>query len=192
MVYGYVRVSTKTQAREGNSLEEQSVRIQERYPGAVIISESMSGAAFRPEFERLMDALKPGDRLAVTKLDRFCRTAKEGLEYLDKLMENGVEIEIFNYGLFNNTPTGKLLITTLLAFAEFERALIIERTSEGRAAARQNPDYREGRRPVYSPAQISHALELKQKYSYRQVEDMTGISKSTLLRAKKRKKQNET
>ncbi len=51
LIYGYVRVSTKTQARDGNSLEEQSARILERYPGAEIVSESMSGAAFRPEFE---------------------------------------------------------------------------------------------------------------------------------------------
>jgi len=136
--------------------------------------------------------LKPGDRLAVTKLDRFCRTAKEGLEHLDKLMEKGVEIEIFNYGLFNNTPTGKLLITTLLAFAEFERALIAERTSEGRLIARQNPDYRDGRRPAYTPAQIGHAIELKQTCSYKQVEELTGISKSTLVRAIRKKKYDET
>ena len=192
MVYGYVRVSTKTQAREGNSIEEQTARILERYPEAEIVSESMSGAAFRPQFNKLMDSLKAGDRLAVTKLDRFCRTAKEGLEYLDKLMAKGVEIEIFNYGLFNNTPTGKLLITTLLAFAEFERALIIERTSEGKAIARTKADYREGRPLVYTPTQIAHALELKETNSYKQVEELTGISKSTLIRAMKRKKKNET
>ena len=192
MVYGYVRVSTKAQARDGNSIEDQTARIYEKYPEAKIISESMSGAVFRPEFEKLMDSLKVGDRLAVTKLDRFCRTAKEGLEYLDKLMAKGVEIEIFNYGLFNNTPTGKLLITTLLAFAEFERSLIIERTSEGKAIARAKADYREGRPLEYNPAQIAHAIELKETNSYKQVEELTGISKSTLIRAIKRKKQNET
>ncbi|MEA4848950.1 MAG: recombinase family protein, partial [Clostridiaceae bacterium] len=103
MVYGYIRVSTKTQAREGNSIVEQTARIHEKYPEAKIVLESMSGAVFRPEFEKLMNTLKAGDRLAVTKLDRFCRTAKEGLEYLDGLMAKGVEIEIFNYGLFNDT-----------------------------------------------------------------------------------------
>ena len=188
MVYGYVRVSTKTQARDGNSIEEQTSRILEKYPGAKIISESMSGAAFRPEFERLLSLLKQGDRLAVTKLDRFCRTAKEGLEYLDMLISKGVEIEIFNYGLFNNTPTGKLLITTLLAFAEFERSMIIERTSEGKAIAKTKADYREGRPLSYSPAQLAHAIDLKANYSYRQVEEMTGISKSTLIRAINKKK----
>ena len=192
MVYGYVRVSTKTQARDGNSIDEQTAKILEKYPEAKIVTESMSGAAFRPKFEKLLCGLKTGDRLAVTKLDRFCRTAKEGLEFLDKLMAKGVEIEIFNYGLFNNTPTGKLLITTLLAFAEFERSLIIERTSEGKAIARTKADYREGRPLVYTPMQIAHALELKKTHSYKQVDEMTGISKSTLIRALKRKKQNET
>lgn len=192
MVYGYVRVSTKNQARDGNSIEDQTSRILEKYPEAKIVAESMSGATFRPEFHNLMNLLKSGDRLAVTKLDRFCRTAKEGLECLDRLIAKGVEIEIFNYGLFNNTPTGKLLITTLLAFAEFERSMIIERTSEGKAIARTKADYREGRPFVYSPAQISHAIELKKTNSYKQVEELTGISKSTLIRAMKRKKQNET
>lgn len=192
MVYGYVRVSTKGQARDGNSVEDQTAKIHEKYPEAKIVTESMSGAAFRPEFEMLINELKTGDRLAVTKLDRFCRTAKEGLEFLDKLLAKGVEIEIFNYGLFNNTPTGKLLITTLLAFAEFERSLIIERTSEGKAVARTKADYREGRPLVYTPTQIAHAMELKKTHSYKQVEEMTGISKSTLIRAIKRKKQNET
>ncbi|MEA4895905.1 MAG: recombinase family protein [Oscillospiraceae bacterium] len=192
MVYGYVRVSTKTQARDGNSIEDQTARIREKYPEAKIVAESMSGAAIRPEFIKLMASLKAGDRLAVTKLDRFCRTAKEGLEYLDGLMAKGVEIEIFNYGLFNDTPTGKLLITTLLAFAEFERSLIIERTSAGKAIARSNPDYREGRTPSYTPAQIDHAIELKNTHSYSQVEQMTGISKSTLQRAMKKKGTYET
>lgn len=192
MIYGYVRVSTKTQARDGNSLEEQTARILEKYPQAIIITESMSGAGFRPKFEKLICELSAGDKLAVTKLDRFCRTAKEGLGFLDKLIENDVEIEIFNFGLFNNSATGKLLITTLLAFAEFERALIIERTSEGKAIARSKPNYREGRPFTYTPTQIAHALNLKETYSYKQVEEMTGISKSTLIRAMRRRKQNET
>ena len=73
----------------------------------------------------------------------------------------------------------------LLAFAEFERDLIIERTQEGKAIARQKDGYREGRPPKFSKQQIDHALELLEKHSYSQVEQMTGISKSTLVRKKR-------
>ena len=74
----------------------------------------------------------------------------------------------------------------MLCFAEFERDMIMQRTREGRGIARQNPDHREGRRPVYTPKQIRHALELLDGHSYGEVVRMTGISKSTLIRAKKK------
>lgn len=75
----------------------------------------------------------------------------------------------------------------LLSFAQFERDMIVERTQEGKAIARQNPDFREGRTKKFSKAQIGHALELLNEYSYKQVEQMTGISKSSLIRARKNK-----
>ena len=73
----------------------------------------------------------------------------------------------------------------MLAFAEFERDMIVERTQEGKMIAKQNPDFKEGRPKKFSKVQINHALELLDKYSYKQVEQMTGISKSTLIRNKK-------
>ena len=76
-------------------------------------------------------------------------------------------------------------MTVMLAFAEFGRDMIVERTQEGRGIARLNPDYRDGRKKKYSKAMMLHALELLRNNSYRQVEELTGISKSTLIRAKK-------
>lgn len=73
----------------------------------------------------------------------------------------------------------------LLSFAQFERDMIVERTQEGKAIARQNPDFKEGRPHKYSRTQINHAMELLEGYSYKEVEQMTGISKSTLIRAKR-------
>ena len=73
----------------------------------------------------------------------------------------------------------------MLAFAEFERDMIVERTQEGKAIAKLNPDFKEGRPKKFSKVQINHALDLLSEYSYKQVEQMTGISKSTLIRAKK-------
>ena len=97
-----------------------------------------------------------------------------------------ITVHVLNMGLMDNTPTGKLIRTIVLAFAEFERDMIVERTQEGKAIARKQPDYREGRPRLYGRKQIRHALELLKDHSYRQVTEMTGISKSTLIRAKKR------
>lgn len=91
-------------------------------------------------------------------------------------------------GCIDNTPTGKLILTVMLAFAEFERDMIVERTQEGRAIARLNPDYKEGRKKKFTSPQINHALELLETHSYKQVEALTGISKSTLIRAKRERK----
>nr|WP_250621012.1 recombinase family protein [Bacillus subtilis] len=82
----------------------------------------------------------------------------------------------------------KILIFTIFsAFAEFERDMIVERTQEGKMLAKQNPDFREGRPKKFTKQQINHALTLLENHSYKQVEDMTGISVSTLVRAKKKK-----
>lgn len=184
MKYGYTRVSTKGQL-DGNSIEEQTTAIHNVYADAEIIVESYSGAKERPLFNQMLQSAKENDYVIVTKLDRFCRSTKEGLEYIDLLMNKGVKIHILNMGLIENTPMGRLIVTNLLAFAEFERAMIIERTQGGKQIAKQRPDFKEGRPKKYSNKKVTHALELLESYSYRQVEEITGISKSTLVRAKR-------
>lgn len=97
-----------------------------------------------------------------------------------------VQIHILNMGLVENTLTGNLILTVMLAFAEYERGMIVERTQTGKAVARQNPNFREGRPKKYTAIQIKHAMELLDSgKSYKQVEAMTGNSKSTLIRAKR-------
>lgn len=81
---------------------------------------------------------------------------------------------------------GRFFLTTLLAVAEMERNLIVERTLEGKAIAKQRDDFREGRPNKFSEKQIEYALGLLETQSYKQVEEITGISKSTLIRAKKK------
>jgi DNA invertase Pin-like site-specific DNA recombinase len=89
-------------------------------------------------------------------------------------------------GLIENTLTGNLILTVMLAFAEYERGMIVERTQTGKAIARQNPNFQEGRPKKFTAVQIQHAMELLESgKSYRQVEAMTGISKSTLIRARR-------
>ena len=89
-------------------------------------------------------------------------------------------------GLVENTLTGNLILTVMLAFAEYERGMIVERTQTGKAVARQDPSFKDGRPKKFTPEQIRLALDLlEQGKTYRQITTMTGISKSTLIRAKR-------
>ena len=189
MIYGYARVSTIGQFRDGNSLESQIAAL-EKYGCQEIVDEACSGKTMdRPKFQKLLCRLQEGDTLVVCKLDRFARTAIEGVETVRDLFGRGVRVHILNMGLIENTLTGNLILTVMLAFAEYERGMIVERTQTGKAIARQNPNYREGRPKKYLPTQIDHALQLLESgQSYGQVEKLTGISKSTLVRAKKARK----
>ena len=186
MVYGYARVSTAKQAIKGNSLEDQEQLL--RNAGAQeIISDSYTGTKMdRPNFNKLLDKLQSGDKLIVTKLDRFARTSIEGGAIVRDLQNRGVTIQILNMGVIDNTPTGKLVLTIFLAFAEFERDMIVERTQTGRDIARSKGIRVDGRPLKYSKAQMEHAICLLSDHSYTQVAEMTGISKSTLTRAKRR------
>ena len=95
-------------------------------------------------------------------------------------------MHILNMGLVENTLTGNLILTVMLALAEYERGMIVERTQTGKAVARQNPSFREGRPKKYTATQMQHAMDLLDSgKSYKQVEAMTGISKSTLIRARR-------
>lgn len=188
MLYGYARVSTVGQSINGSSLEEQVAALTE-YGCNQIITEAYTGKTVdRPQFTALLSKLQSGDTLVVTKLDRFARSTVEGVQTVRELFTRDVKVHILNIGLIENTLSGNLILTVFLAFAEFERGMILERTQNGKALAKMQPGFREGRPPKYKPAQINHALELLNSgLSYRQVENVTGISKSTLVRAKRTK-----
>ena len=186
MIFGYARVSTATQGRDGNSLEDQ-VAALEKYGCQEIVEEAFSGKTMeRPKFQRLLDRLQEGDTLVVCKLDRFARTAIEGVQTVRELLERGIRVHILNMGLVENTLTGNLILTVMLAFAEYERGMIVERTQTGKAVAKQDPNFKDGRPKKYTPQQLQLGLSLlEQGKTYSQITAMTGISKSTLVRAKR-------
>lgn len=186
MIYGYARVSTTKQAANGNSLEDQTRALRDA--GAEkIVSDSFTGTKMdRPEFTKLRETLKDGDTLVVCKLDRFARTVVEGVSVIRELIERGVTVKILNMGTVENTPTGKVTLTVMMAFAEFERDMIVERTQAGKAVARANGKRVDGRPKKYNADKVGLALRLLDEgHSYTQVEKETGISKSTLIRAKR-------
>ena len=191
-IYGYARVSTKGQAKDGNSLESQIETLKEN--GAVeIYSDSFTGTKTdRPEFNKLLEVLKAGDTLMVTKLDRFARSMTQGSELVNELIKRGIKVNILNIGMMDNTPASKLIRNIFFSFAEFERDMIVERTQEGKAIAKTKEGFKEGRPKAYTPKQLDNALSMLTvnggKHSYKEVAELLGISKSTLIRENNKRK----
>lgn len=182
MKYGYARVSTRHQDLEGQLRQLEEERCDKIY------FEKITGTkSDRPEFQKLLEAIQTGDTLVVTKLDRFARSTQDALNTIKYLFEKGVRINVLNLGVIENTSTGRLIFTIFSAFADFERDLIVERTQEGKEIAKQRPGFKEGRPKKYSKHQIDLAMQLLETHSYTEVEKMTGISKSTLTRNKRKK-----
>lgn len=180
--YGYARVSTLNQ-----DLESQ-IQMLEKEECKKIYSEKFTGTKFdRPKFQELLSVLEKGDSLVVTKLDRFARSTEHAIQTIKMLFDKGVKVHILNMGIVEDTPTGRLMFNIMSAFAEFERDMIVERTQEGKAIAKLNPDFKEGRPKKYNKEKMDHALRLLETESYRKVERITGISVSTLQREKRKR-----
>lgn len=151
MIYGYARVSTDGQAKDGNSLEVQERTLRENGAETIYRDAFTGTKRHRPEFDRLMEQLGAGDTLIVTKLDRMARSTTQGIEIVSELLDRGIRVNVLNIGMMDNSPNGKLIRTIFFAFAEFERDMIVERTREGKEIARNNPDYRDGRKKIEVP-----------------------------------------
>lgn len=156
---GYARVSSAKQ-EEGNSLESQEKALMDA--GAQRVEkETFTGTTMdRPKFNEVLAELESGDTLLVTKLDRFARTANEGVAIIKELIARGVSVHVLNMGLVNQTPNGKLMLTVMLAFAEYERDMIVERFNEGKAIKKaQDPTYKEGRKALIIPREFQSYLD---------------------------------
>lgn len=144
MLYGYARVSTL-----GQSLDNQiESLIDKGVSEGNIFSDKYTGSKVdRPGFNELLNKLEFGDSLIVTKLDRLARNTREALNVIDKLQDKGIVINILNLGIIDDSSIGKFTTTVLLAVAEMERDMIVNRTKEGKDYAKShNPKYKDGRR----------------------------------------------
>ncbi len=108
----------------------------------------------------------------------FARTATSGFETVNELLDQGIAVHVLNMGLVDNTPTGRLILQTMLSFAEFEREMVKERTGAGKAIARQKPGYKEGRPKQITPEIIK---QIKKGVSWEEL----GISRTTWYRYNK-------
>lgn len=198
-IYGYIRVSTKKQL-DGNGLEVQRKAILDKYINAEIIEEQFTAKTTnRPRFKKLVDSLEKGDKLVVHKLDRFARTTMEGMQLMNDLLKRGIVVEILNFGSIEGgfSSSNKLMMQIMLAFAEYERDMIVERTQSGKAIAKANAEkkgikFKEGRPKAHTKKQLDHALSMLTvnggDKSYNEVAELLGISKSTLIRENNKRK----
>jgi DNA invertase Pin-like site-specific DNA recombinase len=138
----YARVSTT-----GQSLDTQLDQLHAA-GGEKIFQEKISGAKRdRPQLAAMLEYIREGDTVIVTKLDRIARSTKDLLEIVDTLKKKGVAFKVLNIQLDTTTPTGKLMLTMLGGIAEFEREMMLERQAEGIAKAKTEGRYK-GRKPT--------------------------------------------
>ena len=191
MIYGYARVSTSKQLKNGTSIEDQTAALKAAGAEKIIADDYTGTKMNRPAFNQLMQDLKAGDTLIVTKLDRFARTAVEGGAIVEQLHKIGVTINVLDMGVVNDTPIGNVILTVMLAFARFERDMIVERTQAGREARRREAEARGETFMDFRPRKLNddqtqHAMELLDSgKSYKEVSELLNISKSTLIRRRR-------
>lgn len=148
---GYARVSTLDQ-----HLHAQKDALREAGCERVFTENASGKLAERPELTRCKDHLRAGDILVITKLDRLGRSVKNLILESEWLDDHGVALRVLHQGIDTSTPAGRMFFHVLAALAEFERALITERTNEGLQAARAR-GRKGGRPPALTPAQVERA-----------------------------------
>jgi DNA invertase Pin-like site-specific DNA recombinase len=153
MIVGYARVSTDGQTLDAQQAALRSAGVEK------VFSEKQSGAKTdRAQLAKAIAALRPGDTLIVTKLDRLARSTRDLLNTLATISEAGAAFKSLGDSWADTTtPAGKLMLTVLGGLAEYERHLILARTSEGRQRAQQR-GVRFGRKPKLTVHQQQEAL----------------------------------
>jgi DNA invertase Pin-like site-specific DNA recombinase len=151
---GYARVSTN-----GQSLEVQ-LKLLRDAGAEKVFAEKQSGAhRDRRQLDRAIARLKPGDTLLVTRLDRLARSTRDLLNIIHEVTERGAAFKsLADTWCDTTTAHGKLMTTLIGGIAEFERSLILARTSSGRARARA-AGVKFGRKPKLTPFQRTEALK---------------------------------
>jgi len=113
-----------------------------------IFKEKLSGSNIaRPELRKLLDYIRKGDTVTVTKLDRLARSTKDLLNIAEEIKKKGADFEVLNINLDTKSPTGQLMLTMLAAIAEFEKGIMLERQREGIDVAKEDGKYK-GRKPI--------------------------------------------
>ena len=183
MIIGYARVSTLDQ-----SLDRQTDALTAA--GAVkLFTEKVTGRkSDRPELTRLIDQLREGDVVVISELTRLSRSTKDLFSIVELIQSKGADIRsLKETWLDTTTPHGKLMFTIFAGLSQFEADLTAQRTREGLEAARLRGRF--GGRPKTDDGKVKQALKLysSREYTIKEIEELTGVKKSTLYRNLKTK-----
>jgi DNA invertase Pin-like site-specific DNA recombinase len=176
---GYARVSTGDQ-----DLSQQRDQLHAAGCSRVFAEKITGTRRDRPELDRLLDHLRRGDVVAVTRLDRLARSTRDLLDIAERIQGAGAGLRSLAEPWADTTsPAGRMVLTVFAGIAEFERSLIVERTRSGREAAKRR-GVRFGPRPTLTPAQTAHARELVEQEGrpVKEVAALLGVHRSTLYR----------
>lgn len=183
MRIGYGRVSTKDQHPEAQHDALTTAGCEQ-----IFIDKASGKLARRPELDKaLLAAARPGDQLVITKLDRFGRTLQNLLELSTTLHARKVDLVVLDQGIDTSTAVGRMFFQILGSVAEFEHALMVERTLDGLAAARAR-GRTGGRRPKLGAQQVKLAQQMydaigedgKREYTVQQIATEFSVSRPTL------------
>lgn len=176
-LYGYARVSTGDQ---DFTLQEQALRAA---GCEVVRAEKVTGTSRtgRTELQLLLDFLRRGDTLVVTRIDRLARSIKDLQDIVYTLKEQGVTLKATEQPIDTRSAAGKAFLDMLGVFAEFETNLRRERQLEGIAAAKARGVYR-GRKPSIDPAQVQR-LRVEEKLGATEIARRLGVGRASVYRA---------
>ncbi len=155
MLIGYARVST-----EGQTLDAQTDALTTAGAERVFADRISGSTRHRPELTRLLDQLRPGDVVVVTKYDRLARSLRDLLEIVESIGNRGAGFKSLAEDIDTTTPAGRLVFHVFASIAQFERERIAERTREGLEAARKRGRVG-GRPPALSPAQMVEVRRMR-------------------------------
>lgn len=178
MILGYARVSTQDQ-----NLDRQMDQLKKAGCEKIFCEKITGTKKDRPELDRLLDQIRPGDAILISELTRLSRSTKDLFQIVDLIEKKGANIKSLKEAwLDTTTPQGKLMFTIFAGISQFERDLISQRTKEGLASARSRG--RKGGRPSKSKNHIELALKMydSKDYSITEITKASGVSKTSLYR----------
>jgi DNA invertase Pin-like site-specific DNA recombinase len=179
MILGYARVSTEEQ-----HLDAQADALAAAGAGRVFADKISGTARQRPELDRLLDQLRPGDVVVVTKYDRLARSLRDLLDIVEQIQAQGAGFRSLAEDIDTTTPAGRLVFHVFASIAQFERERISERTREGLEAARRRGRVG-GRPPALSAAQKAEVRRMRDEEgrALRDIAALFRVSTKTIRRA---------
>ncbi|WP_281859580.1 recombinase family protein [Litoreibacter halocynthiae] len=170
MIIGYARVSTDDQ-----SLDAQTDALTAAGAGKLFAEKISGSKRERPELDRLLDQLRIGDVVTVTKYDRLARSLKDLLEIVEAIGERGAGFRSLAEDIDTTTPAGRLVFHVFASIAQFERERISERTKEGLASARKRGRIG-GRPPALTTVQTAEVCRMRDE-EHRSVSEIARLFK---------------